>query len=247
MNTVLEKKWFMIHTYSGYEKKVKTDLEQKIEALGMNEIVTKILVPEEQSVELRRGKKKTISRKLFPGYVMLEMVATREERGMNEIVTKILVPEEQSVELRRGKKKTISRKLFPGYVMLEMVATREESENGINYSVDSDAWYVVRNTNGVTGFVGVGSDPIPMEEEEVENIFRVIGYSVENSEKEDAELVAVDFEVGDYVVIEAEGFVGQRGKVAEINLENRKVKVMMEMFGRLTPIEANITDVKKED
>ncbi|MCF2611698.1 MULTISPECIES: transcription termination/antitermination protein NusG [Fusobacterium] len=200
MNTVLEKKWFMIHTYSGYEKKVKTDLEQKIEALGMN-----------------------------------------------EIVTKILVPEEQSVELRRGKKKTISRKLFPGYVMLEMVATREESENGINYSVDSDAWYVVRNTNGVTGFVGVGSDPIPMEEEEVENIFRVIGYSVENSEKEDAELVAVDFEVGDYVVIEAEGFVGQRGKVAEINLENRKVKVMMEMFGRLTPIEANITDVKKED
>lgn len=200
MNTVLEKKWFMIHTYSGYEKKVKTDLEQKIEALGMN-----------------------------------------------EIVTKILVPEEQSVELRRGKKKTISRKLFPGYVMLEMVATREESENGINYSVDSDAWYVVRNTNGVTGFVGVGSDPIPMEEEEVENIFRVIGYSVENSEKEDAELVAVDFEVGDYVIIEAEGFVGQRGKVAEINLENRKVKVMMEMFGRLTPIEANITDVKKED
>lgn len=200
MNTVLEKKWFMIHTYSGYEKKVKTDLEQKIEALGMN-----------------------------------------------EIVTKILVPEEQSVELRRGKKKIISRKLFPGYVMLEMVATREESENGINYSVDSDAWYVVRNTNGVTGFVGVGSDPIPMEEEEVENIFRVIGYSVENSEKEDADLVAVDFEVGDYVIIEAEGFVGQRGKVAEINLENRKVKVMMEMFGRLTPIEANITDVKKED
>lgn len=200
MNTVLEKKWFMIHTYSGYEKKVKTDLEQKIETLGMD-----------------------------------------------EIVTKILVPEEQSVELRRGKKKTISRKLFPGYVMLEMVATREESENGINYSVDSDAWYVVRNTNGVTGFVGVGSDPIPMEDEEVENIFRVIGYSVENSEKEDAELVAVDFAVGDYVIIETEGFVGQRGKVAEINLENRKVKVMMDMFGRMTPIEANITDVKKEE
>lgn len=200
MNTVLEKKWFMIHTYSGYEKKVKTDLEQKIETLGMD-----------------------------------------------EIVTKILVPEEQSVELRRGKKKTISRKLFPGYVMLEMVATREENENGINYSVDSDAWYVVRNTNGVTGFVGVGSDPIPMEDEEVENIFRVIGYSVENSEKEDAELVAVDFAVGDYVIIETEGFVGQRGKVAEINLENRKVKVMMDMFGRMTPIEANITDVKKEE
>lgn len=199
MKTVLEKKWFMIHTYSGYEKKVKTDLEQKLEALGMN-----------------------------------------------TIVTKVLVPEEQSVELRRGKKKTISRKLFPGYVMLEMYATREENEDGINYSVDSDAWYVVRNTNGVTGFVGVGSDPIPMEEEEVKNIFRVIDYSIENSENEDAELIAVDFAEGDYVTLLQGGFAGQQGKVAEINLENRKVKVMVEMFGRMTPVEVNITDVEKD-
>ena len=199
MNTVLEKKWFMIHTYSGYEKKVKTDLEQKLEALGMN-----------------------------------------------TIVTKVLVPEEQSVELRRGKKKTISRKLFPGYVMLEMYATREESEDGINYSVDSDAWYVVRNTNGVTGFVGVGSDPIPMEEDEVKNIFRAIGYSIENSESEDAELIAVDFAEGDYVTLLEGGFAGQQGKVAEINLENKKVKVMVEMFGRMTPVEVNITGVEKD-
>ena len=199
MKTFLEKKWFMIHTYSGYEKKVKTDLEQKLEALGMN-----------------------------------------------TIVTKVLVPEEQSVELRRGKKKTISRKLFPGYVMLEMYATREESEDGINYSVDSDAWYVVRNTNGVTGFVGVGSDPIPMEEDEVKNIFRAIGYSVENSESEDAELIAVDFAEGDYVTLLEGGFAGQQGKVAEINLENKKVKVMVEMFGRMTPVEVNITGVEKD-
>lgn len=199
MKTVLEKKWFMIHTYSGYEKKVKTDLEQKLEALGMN-----------------------------------------------IIVTKVLVPEEQSVELRRGKKKTISRKLFPGYVMLEMYATREESEDGINYSVDSDAWYVVRNTNGVTGFVGVGSDPIPMEEDEVKNIFRAIGYSVENSESEDAELIAVDFAEGDYVTLLEGGFAGQQGKVAEINLENKKVKVMVEMFGRMTPVEVDITGVEKD-
>lgn len=199
MKTVLEKKWFMIHTYSGYEKKVKTDLEQKLEALGMN-----------------------------------------------TIVTKVLVPEEQSVELRRGKKKTISRKLFPGYVMLEMYATREESEDGINYSVDSDAWYVVRNTNGVTGFVGVGSDPIPMEEDEVKNIFRAIGYSVENSESEDAELIAVDFAEGDNVTLLEGGFIGQQGKVAEINLENKKVKVMVEMFGRMTPVEVDITGVKKD-
>lgn len=200
MKTVVEKKWFMIHTYSGYEKKVKTDLEQKIEALSMN-----------------------------------------------EIVTDILVPEEQSVELRRGKKKVISRKLFPGYVMLNMFTTREESEEGINYKVDSDAWYIIRNTNGVTGFVGVGSDPIPMEDHEVENIFRVIGYSLENSENDDSELVAVDFEIGDYVTLLDGGFANQKGKVAEINLENKKVKVMIEMFGRMTPVEVSITDVQKED
>ena len=201
MKTVLEKKWFMIHTYSGYEKKVKTDLEQKLEALGMN-----------------------------------------------TIVTRVLVPEEQSVELRRGKDKIISRKLFPGYVMLEMYATREESEDGINYSVDSEAWYVVRNTNGVTGFVGVGSDPIPMEDEEVKNIFRVIGYNDEGDsegQQESTELIAVDFEVGDYVDLLDSGFAGQQGKVSEINLENRKVKVMVEMFGRMTPIELDITDVEK--
>lgn len=200
MKTVVEKKWFMIHTYSGYEKKVKADLEQKIETLKMN-----------------------------------------------EIVTDILVPEEQSVELRRGKKKIINRKLFPGYVMLNMFATREESEDGINYKVDSDAWYIIRNTNGVTGFVGVGSDPIPMEDEEVEHIFRVIGYSRKNSEKEDSELVAVDFRIGDFVILLDGGFANQKGKVSEINLENRKVKVMVEMFGRMTPIEVSITDVKKDD
>lgn len=200
MKTVVEKKWFMIHTYSGYEKKVKTDLEQKIEALSMN-----------------------------------------------EIVTDVLVPEEQSVELRRGKKKVISRKLFPGYVMLNMFTTREESEEGINYKVDSDAWYIIRNTNGVTGFVGVGSDPIPMEDHEVENIFRVIGYSLKNSENDDSELVAVDFKIGDYVTLLDGGFANQKGKVAEINLENKKVKVMVEMFGRMTPVEVTITDVQKED
>ncbi|MGO2117922.1 MAG: transcription termination/antitermination protein NusG [Fusobacterium sp.] len=200
MKTVVEKKWFMIHTYSGYEKKVKTDLEQKIEALSMN-----------------------------------------------EIVTDVLVPEEQSVELRRGKKKVISRKLFPGYVMLNMFTTREESEEGINYKVDSDAWYIIRNTNGVTGFLGVGSDPIPMEDHEVENIFRVIGYSLKNSENDDSELVAVDFKIGDYVTLLDGGFANQKGKVAEINLENKKVKVMVEMFGRMTPVEVSITDVQKED
>ncbi|MBC2851037.1 MAG: transcription termination/antitermination protein NusG [Cetobacterium sp.] len=198
MEKSLVKKWFMIHTYSGYEKKVKTDLEQKIETLGLTDIVTKVLVPEEETIEERRGKKKVISRKLFPGYVMLEMEATREESG-----------------------------------------------DGINFRVDSDAWYVVRNTNGVTGFVGVGSDPIPMEDEEVENIFSVIGYRMNDEDKAIKEVIKVDYEVGDYVRLLAEGFENQEGKVAEIDMEHRKVKVMMEMFGRMTPIEVDLNNVEK--
>lgn len=200
MEKTLVKKWFMIHTYSGYEKKVKTDLEQKIETLGMGDIVTKILVPEEETIE--------------------------------EV---------------RGKKKTVARKIFPGYVMLEMVATREESEEGINFRVDSDAWYVVRNTNGVTGFVGVGSDPIPMEDDEVENIFRVIGMDIpeEEEEKENREVIKINFAIGDYVKVLGGGFAGHEGKVAEIDMEQKKVKVMIEMFGRMTPVEVDFNSVEK--
>lgn len=198
MEKTLVKKWFMIHTYSGYEKKVKTDLEQKIETLGMEDIVTRILVPEEETIE--------------------------------EV---------------RGKKKTVARKIFPGYVMLEMVATREESNEGINFRVDSDAWYVVRNTNGVTGFVGVGSDPIPMEDEEVKNIFDVIGLDLSEDEKELKEVIKINFAVGDYVKVLKGGFADQEGKVAEIDMEHKKAKVMIEMFGRMTPVEVDFDSVQK--
>ena len=198
MEKTLVKKWFMIHTYSGYEKKVKTDLEQKIETLGMGDIVTKILVPEEETIE--------------------------------EV---------------RGKKKTVARKIFPGYVMLEMVATREESNEGINFRVDSDAWYVVRNTNGVTGFAGVGSDPIPMEDEEVKNIFEVIGLDLTEEEKELKEVIKINFAVGDYVKVLKGGFADQEGKVAEIDMEHKKAKVMIEMFGRMTPVEVDFDSVQK--
>lgn len=198
MEKTLVKKWFMIHTYSGYEKKVKTDLEQKIETLGMGDIVTRILVPEEETIE--------------------------------EV---------------RGKKKTVARKIFPGYVMLEMVATREESNEGINFRVDSDAWYVVRNTNGVTGFVGVGSDPIPMEDEEVKNIFDVIGLDLSEDEKELKEVIKINFAVGDYVKVLKGGFTDQEGKVAEIDMEHKKAKVMIEMFGRMTPVEVDFDSVQK--
>ena len=198
MEKTLVKKWFMIHTYSGYEKKVKTDLEQKIETLGMGDIVTRILVPEEETIE--------------------------------EV---------------RGKKKTVARKIFPGYVMLEMVATREESNEGINFRVDSDAWYVVRNSNALTEFVAVGSHPIPMHHQQVKNIFDVIGLDLSKDEKELKEVIKINFAVGDYVKVLKGGFADQEGKVAEIDMEHKKAKVMIEMFGRMTPVEVDFDSVQK--
>ena len=186
------RKWFMIHTYSGYEKKVKTDLEQKMETLGFREVVTNILVPEEE---------------------------------LTEIV--------------RGKPKKVHRKLFPAYVMLEMEATREENENGISYKVDPRVWYEVRNTNGVTGFVGVGTDPIPMEDEEVKNIFNIIGV------KTPKDNVKIDFTEGDYVKILNGSFKDQEGQVAEIDHEHGRVKVMVDIFGRMTPVEIEVDGVLK--
>ena len=182
------RKWFMIHTYSGYEKKVKTDLEQKMETLGFKEVVTNILVPEEELTDIDRGKPK---------------------------------------------------KVFPAYVMLEMEATREENEQGISYKVDPRVWYEVRNTNGVTGFVGVGSDPIPMEEEEVKNIFNIIGV------KTPKETIKVDFTEGDYVKILKGSFKDQEGQVAEIDHEHGRVKVMVDIFGRMTPVEIEVDGVLK--
>ena len=186
------RKWFMIHTYSGYEKKVKTDLEQKVETLKLK-----------------------------------------------DIVTNILVPEEESTEIVRGKAKKVYRKLFPAYVMLEMEATREENEHGITFKVDPDVWYIIRNTNGVTGFVGVGSDPIPMEDDEVKNIFNIIGL------KEPKKIYNIDFKVGDYVKILVGAFEGQEGEVTEIEEEHGRVKVMVDIFGRMTPVDIEVDSVVK--
>jgi len=139
----------------------------------------------------------------------------------------------------RGKPKKIYRKLFPAYVMLEMEATREENEHGISYKVDPRVWYEVRNTNGVTGFVGVGSDPIPMEEEEVKNIFNIIGV------KTPKETIKIDFAEGDYVKILKGSFKDQEGQVAEIDNEHGRVKVMVDIFGRMTPVEIEVDGVLK--
>ena len=140
---IYEKKWYIIHTYSGYEKKVAADLEKRIESLDLTD-------------------------KVF----------------------RILVPEEEVLEEKRGKQVKVSRKLFPSYVMIEMLSVKEENELGLGYRVDSDAWYVIRNTNGVTGFVGVGSDPIPLSDEEASNLLAKIGIDVEG---ETSPRIDIDF------------------------------------------------------
>lgn len=197
MERTIEKKWYMIHTYSSYEKKVKADLEKRIQTLELTD-------------------------KVF----------------------RIVVPEEEIKEIKNGKEKIVFRKLFPGYVMIEMEAVREETNDGIWYSVDSDAWYVIRNTNGVTGFVGIGSDPIPMEDEEVATILRFLGEEGEEKPEPKEEII-LDFVVGDMVELLEGGFVGSVGEVNSIDLEHGKVKIMIDMFGRMTPVEIGVNEVKK--
>lgn len=197
MERKIEKKWYMIHTYSSYEKKVKADLEKRIQTLELTD-------------------------KVF----------------------RIVVPEEEIKEIKNGKEKIVFRKLFPGYVMIEMEAVREETNDGIWYSVDSDAWYVIRNTNGVTGFVGIGSDPIPMEDEEVVGILRFLGEEGEEKPEPKEEII-LDFEIGDMVELLEGGFTGSVGEVNNIDLEHGKVKIMIDMFGRMTPVEIGVNEVKK--
>ena len=188
---VYEKKWYIIHTYSGYEKKVATDLEKRIETLNLTDRVFRILVPEEEVLEEKRGKM-------------------------------VKVP----------------RKLFPSYVMIEMLSVREENELGLGYRVDSEAWYVIRNTNGVTGFVGVGSDPIPLSDEEAENLLA----KVNSDEKE---RLHIDFEIGENVVVKNDSFMNQVGEIVGIDYEHGKITLLLEVFGRQTPVQVDYTEISK--
>lgn len=178
------KKWYIIHTYSGYEKKVKTDLEKRVESEGLTDKVFRILVPEEKVFEEKRGK---------------------------------LVP--------------VFRKIFPSYVMVEMRSVRDQVDDTVNYRVDSKAWYVIRNTNGVTGFVGVGSDPLPMSEEEVSYMFEKMESNEENFE--------TTLKVGDYVTT----VDGTEGEIDSIDLITKEVKLLVNIGNRLTPITFSIDEI----
>ena len=171
----LEPKWYVVHTYSGYENKVKTDLEKTI-----------------------------------------------KNRELEDFFFNIVVPMEEQVEIKDGKRKTNLKKVFPGYVLVKMIVTEE-------------SWYIVRNTRGVTGFVGSGTDPIPLTDMEIRNM----GF--------DSVPVNIDYDVNDNVQVlngPLEGFVGV---VQEINKEKQKVKVLVSMFGRETPVELEFSQVQKVD
>lgn len=167
-------RWYVVHTYSGYENKVKTDLEKTI-----------------------------------------------KNRELEEYFFDIIVPMEEQIEIKDGKKKTNLKKVFPGYVLIKMIVTEE-------------TWYIVRDTRGVTGFVGSGTDPIPLTDEEI----RSMGF-------EDVNSINVDYEVNDQVQIMNGAFENFTGTVQEINKEKSKVKVLVSMFGRETPVEVEFSQVQK--
>ena len=169
----LEPRWYVVHTYSGYENKVKTDLEKTV-----------------------------------------------KNRELEDFFFDIVVPMEEQIEIKNGKTKTNIKKVFPGYVLVKMIVTEE-------------SWYIVRNTRGVTGFVGSGTDPIPLTDEEI----RSMGF-------EDVP-VTVDYEVGESVKVLAGPLEGFVGVVQEINTEKGKVKVSVSMFGRETPVELEFSQVQK--
>ena len=172
-----EKKWYVIHTYSGYEEAVAKNLKQRIESLGMEDKIFNVIVPKEKKIKIKSGKRKVVEEKIYPGYVLVEMIVT------------------------------------------------------------DDSWYVVRNTPNVTGFVGAGITPIPVSSNEIENLKKRMG--VETPQYK------IEVKVGDPIKIIDGPFKDFDGKVSEIDAERGKVKVLVNMFGRDTPIELDSLQIKK--
>ena len=168
-----EPRWYVVHTYSGYENKVKTDLEKTV-----------------------------------------------KNRELEDYFFDIVVPMEEQIEIKDGKRKANLKKVFPGYVLVKMIVTEQ-------------TWYIVRNTRGVTGFVGSGTDPIPLTDEEI----RAMGF-------EEAS-INVDYDINDSVQILNGPFKDSIGTVQKIDKEKHKVKVLVSMFGRETPVELEFSQVQK--
>ncbi|MCX6715275.1 MAG: transcription termination/antitermination protein NusG [Candidatus Uhrbacteria bacterium] len=171
------RRWYAIHTYSGYEENVAQNLNQRIETMDMTDKIFHVLVPKELKVKIKNGKRKTTEEKIFPGYVLVEMI------------------------------------------------------------VSDDSWYVVRNTPNVTGFIGTGTTPTPIQQEEIDALQKRMGVA-------EPEL-KLDIEVGSTVQITDGPFKGQEGKASEIDAERGKIKVLVSLFGRETPVELDFLQVKK--
>ena len=172
-----DRQWYVIHTYSGYENKVKTNLEHRIESMGVQDKIFQIVIPTEDEVEIKDGQRRTVQKKVFPGYVLVEML------------------------------------------------------------LSDDSWYVVRNTPGVTGFVGSGNKPTPLQDSEVKAILKQM--------KVETPKVKVSFAKGERVKVVDGPFVDFLGVVDEINPERGKVRVLVSMFGRETPVELDFLQVSR--
>ena len=175
--TTNERRWYVLHTYSGYEDAVAKNLRQRIESLGMEDKIFNVMVPKEKKIKIRNGKKRTVEEKLYPGYVLVEMIVT------------------------------------------------------------DDSWYVVRNTPNVTGFIGLGVRPTPMSPEEVDRIKKRMG--VEEPKYK------IELKINDLVRINDGPLKGFEAKVTEIDEDKGKIKVLMNMFGRETPVMLDFLQVKK--
>ena len=172
-----QKNWYVIHTYSGYEDAVAKNLKQRAESLDMEDKIFNVLVPKEKKIKIKSGKRKTVEEKIYPGYVLVEMIVT------------------------------------------------------------DDSWYVVRNTPNVTGFVGVGTTPVPVSPKEVETLKQRMG--VETPQYK------IEVKAGDPVKVVDGPFKDFDGKVSEVDEERGKVKVLVNMFGRDTPVELDSLQIKK--
>lgn len=169
--------WYVIHTYSGYEDQVADSLRQRIESMDMKDKIFDVIVPKENQIEIKNGKRRIVERKIFPGYIMVNMVVTE------------------------------------------------------------DSWYVVRNTPNVTGFVGTGTTPSPISDAEVKAIQKRMG--VEEPKYK------IDYSVGELVNITDGPFKGFDGSISEVDEQKGKIKVLVNMFGRETPVELDSLQVKK--
>jgi len=172
-----QKKWYVLHTYSGYEDAVAHNLRQRIESLDMGDKIFNVLVPKEKKIKIKGGKRQVVEEKIYPGYVLVEMIVT------------------------------------------------------------DDSWYVVRNTPRVTGFIGAGTTPVPISEKEIKNLQKRMGV--------EEPTYKIDVEIGDVVKVVDGPFKDFDGKISEVDKAKGKVKVLVNMFGRETPVELDFLQVKK--